>query len=65
MSEKRGQTQAGWDGGLSIDVRTYARKLFNFCRKISYCSFSGGQGGFGRAVLGCVRQLKRTGFFCV
>lgn len=45
-------------------------KLFNFCRKISYCSFSGGKGDFGRMVqilpvLGCVRQLNRTGFFCV
>lgn len=45
-------------------------KLFHFCRKMSYCSFSGGKGGFGRTVqilpmLGCVRQLNRTGFFCV
>lgn len=45
-------------------------KLLIFCRKSSYCSLPGGKGGFGTAVqilpmLGCVRQLNRTGFFCV
>ena len=71
---KRGKVRAeGVEGGRLKDRCKYLGtliELLHFCRKISYCSFSGGKGGCGWTVqilpmLGCVRQLNRTGFFCL